>query len=565
MNGSIKKTLKLILPYWKSEEKFKAWVLLFCIIFLSVGYVWLTVKLNIFTRDLYNAFEQKIYKDFLRQIYKFILLVIAVVFGVSTIEIATGFLQFSWRRWLTKKFLTRWSKDSTYYHVMLKKDRIDNPDQRISQDLKFLSFYSLELFFEIFLSVLSLVSFSAILWQISANFPLQIFGEQYRIKGYLLWIAFLYAGLGTYFAIKVGKPLINLEFINEKVEADFRFSLIRLQEKKEETALYDGTQTEMAYLRNAFFNIQQNFYSILVRSFYYRIYSAFYINLDLLIPLIAISPMYFAGAITFGIVMQTRSAFNQIMTSLAVIVQQFQKIASWRASVKRLIQFNEYIEIANQRILDNQINITKNKEQISISGLSLETPDQRRILDNINMSIGKKERVLLMGESGIGKSTIIRALAGLWVYGEGDIRIPQEDIYFVPQRPYMPISTLRDAILYPAHKLVKKISDFQIIQLLKDFKLGYLHDQLDILHDWGAALSLGEQQRISMIRILLHKPKWLVMDEPTSSLNDQLQHFAFSCLTNSLKDSAIITIGHTKELQQFHTKVIDVGQWKTAL
>jgi vitamin B12/bleomycin/antimicrobial peptide transport system ATP-binding/permease protein len=557
----IKKIWKLIVPYWRSEEKFKAWALLFFVMGLSLSNVWLLIRLNQFTRDVYNAFERKSYIELLHQIYIFIILIIVFVVVHSGKNIITGFLQFSWRRWLTTNFLARWSKDNRYYHVMLKRGHVDNPDQRISQDLRFLAFLSLDLFLIFLLEVVSLVSFAVILWKISANLPLQILGHQYHIKGYLLWIALIYSGIGTYLAVKIGKPLINLDFINEKYEADFRFSLIRLQEKREEAALYNGTQTEIGYLRDAFNNIQENFYAILVRTFYMNVYRAFYINLDQLIPLFSVSPMYFSGIVTLGVVMQVVSAFGHIMNSLAVIVNNFTNIASWRASVRRLLEFTDCMDESEYEALTNKIKIKTFREKINISDVSLYTPDNREILKNINFFLDKGDRVLLVGESGIGKSTIIRALAGLWTHGEGGVIIPKEKIFFVPQRPYMPITTLRQAILYPEQNLETKVLDSKIEKLLHDFKLGYLAFQLGDNKDWGSALSLGEQQRVSFIRILLHKPEWLIMDEPTSSLNDKLQELSFNLLFSNLKNPTILTVGHTKELRKFHTKIINVENW----
>ena len=559
---TVKKISNIILPYWKSEHRFKAMALFITSILLSLGEVWVLVRLNNFTKNIYNALENKNYDNFIKQLYVFVVLVAIFVTIYVSKNLVIGFLQFCWRRWATNHFLNKWTKDSVYYQASINKLNLDNPDQRLSMDTKFVPFLSIELVLTFILEVVSLVVFCKILWDISSNFSLSILGTNYAIGGYLMFIALSYSIIGTFFAVKIGKPLINLSFLQEKLEANFRFSLIRIQERSEEIALFSGEEQEKQYLRASFSEIRNNFYDILIRSFYLNTYKAFYINLDQLIPLLAVSPMYFSGAITLGVVMQVASAFGQIMNSLSIIVQQFPNIASWQASIRRLSDFQDHIDIYQKLNHDSHITRTKTGNDIKIHNLSLAIPDGRTLLTNINLDFLRGNKYLVTGESGIGKSTLLKALAGLWVFGQGNIILPKEKIEFFAQRPYMLISTLRKSIFYPLNANSKQ--NQKLSELLDLFKLSHLKPLLDENKDFIKLLSLGEQQRISIIRATLHKPKWLIMDEPTSSLNMELQDIVFSTLCNELKNTTIITISHNKSsLRKYHNKHYELTPLKT--
>ena len=558
---TIKKVFNIIIPYWKSEHKLKAITLFIMAILLSLGEVWTLVGLNNFTKNIYNALENKNYDNFIKQLYVFVGLVSIFVAIYVSRNLIVGFLQFCWRRWSTNHFLNKWTKDSIYYQASINKLNLDNPDQRLSMDTKFVPFLSIELVLTFVLEVVSLIVFCKILWNISSNFNLTIFGKTYSTSGYLVFIALAYSIIGTLFAVKIGKPLIDLSFLQEKLEANFRFSLIRLQERSEEISLFSGADQEKQYLRASFSEIRNNFYDILIRSFYLNTYKAFYVNLDQLIPLLAVSPMYFSGAITLGVVMQVASAFGRIMSSLSIIVEQFPNIASWQASVRRLSDFEEHIKTYQNINRDSGITRKKSGNDIKIQSLSIALPNGRDILKDLNLEFLKGKNYLITGESGIGKSTLLKALAGVWAFGDGKITLPKEEIEFFSQRPYMLISSLRDSIFYP-HNANKK-QNKKLEDLLDKFKLSHLKPLLDENKDFVKLLSLGEQQRISIIRAILHKPTWLIMDEPTSSLNNEFQDLVFSELSEELKETTIITISHNVDvLKKFHDEHLDLTAWK---
>jgi vitamin B12/bleomycin/antimicrobial peptide transport system ATP-binding/permease protein len=553
---------RLIAPYWKSEEKYKAFGLLAAILVLTLANIGLTVRLTYWSQAFYNALEVKNYQQFLNQIKVFFIIIVIFVPVVIANSALTSWLQFRWRQWMTDHFMNEWVKKNTYYHVMVQKDHPDNPDQRISQDLDLFPSLSLGLFLSFFEQIVTLFSFAIILWTISTGIPLKIGAHTFHIQGYLLWAAFLYAFVGTLIVVRVGQPLIKLNFMQQHYEANFRYGLIRVQDKREEIAMFGGIKPEMRNLKDAFANITNNYYAIIWRSVYINFCYVSFVNISQIIPILAVAPMYFGGVIMLGVVIQVLRSFEQVRTAFSVIASNFSTIASWRASANRLLELDGAMSRAKANIIHNKISIQASKNAIKVRELDLYKPNNEELLENINFEIKSGEKIWLRGGSGIGKSTIIRAIRGLWVYGNGKINLP-EHVFYIPQRPYMPLGTLREAMLYPLDVFDIKVKDEELVDILKLFKLDDLTNSLDEKRDWSTTLSLGEQQRVSFIRILINKPKYIIMDEPTSSLNIELEKIAFETLLNRLKDSTVVTIGHSETLKKFHERVINVEQWIT--
>lgn len=374
-----------------------------------------------------------------------------------------------------------------------------------------------------------------------------------------MWIALLYAIVGTYITILIGKPLVHLDYAQEKYEANFRYSLVRIREKREEIALHKEISPEIHNLKDCFDDIKANFYAIVMRTFYLDIWRNLFYQLDTIFPLLVAAPMFFIGVFTLGTLMQVVDAFKQVKGSLSMIVKSFTIISAWLATSQRLIQLEHHLDQAKIQRKHSKILVTiSNGKKLVCEDLTITTPTGKILIKDINFEINLKDKILITGKSGVGKSTLVRTLAELWPYGHGQILLPSEQIFFVPQKPYMPISTLRNVLTYPS-KI--KIKDEEIIKLLELLKLGHLTQSLDIKQDWGMILSPGEQQRIAIIRLLIHKPKWVVMDEPTSSLDDDLQKIVFSLLGDYLKNSTVITMAHTTELKKYHSKQIDVNSF----
>jgi putative ATP-binding cassette transporter len=551
---------QLIIPFWQSEQKLKAWAMLLIVLISNLLIVYGFVEINQWNNKLYSALQNGNQHEFFKQALVFIPITFALVAVFNINYYFKNILSFTWRKWLTNHLSHKWLKNNNFYRVMQLAQNPDNPDQRISEDLKSFAFNSLELFLVFFKETINLVSFLVILWNLSGSFNLEnIIGINIDVSGYLVWIALLYAIVGTYITILIGKPLVHLDYAQEKYEANFRYSLVRIREKREEIALHKEISPEIHNLKDCFDDTKANFYAIVMRTFYLDIWRNLFYQLDTIFPLLVAAPIFFIGVFTLGTLMQVVDAFKQVKGSLSMIVKSFTIISAWLATSQRLIQLEHHLDQAKIQRKHSKILVTiSNGKKLVCEDLTITTPTGKILIKDINFEINLKDKILITGKSGVGKSTLVRTLAELWPYGHGQILLPSEQIFFVPQKPYMPISTLRNVLTYPS-KI--KIKDEEIIKLLELLKLGHLTQSLDIKQDWGMILSPGEQQRIAIIRLLIHKPKWVVMDEPTSSLDDDLQKIVFSLLGDYLKNSTVITMAHTTELKKYHSKQIDVNSF----
>lgn len=582
---------KIITPFWKSEQKYKAWAMLIAILIVNALIVYGMVELNKWSNNLFNTIQEKNLQEFYRQLSIFVPIVIAIVIIFNINDYLVAILKFNWRQWMTTQLSDKWLYNNNFYRVMQLRHHPDNPDQRISEDLASFTTNALSLFIILFKETLSVVSFGVVLWNLSSPINLHIFGNDINIQGTLLWIALLYCITGTIITIFIGKPLVPLDFAQEKYEANFRYSLIRIREKREEIALYKGSNTEVKSLKECFNLIRNNYINIVYRTIYLDIWRNLYINLDTVFPYIIASPMYFSGAITLGAFMQISGAFGSVEKSLSAIVYNFTAITAWIATSRRLLQLEQHLEDAKLAHKHSKVVLTHtNGKTLICEELSLFKPDNSPLLLGIDFRVEQGDKIMITGPSGIGKSTLIRAIAGLWPYGSGSITLPKAEIFFVPQKPYLPIDTLYNAIIYPECDLDRDPDLRQddnrgrqddnrgrqddnmryqgddtghrddVCKFLDLLELTHLIKDLDINQDWSMALSLGEQQRIAILRLLIHKPEWIIMDEPTSSLDKSLQNKCFELLSKYLKNSTIITVAHDIDLNKYHSRVISFAK-----
>lgn len=553
--------LRLILPYWHSKDKWVAWGLLASILGLSIAFVYTSVIMNAWNVQFYNALQALDYPLFIEMCIKYLGLVTLLVSMFVINNYTTSLLSFRWRRWLTSHYVRRWTQNSLHYQLKLKGNGTDNPDQRISQDLNIFAETSLRLGISLFKEIINLCSFVAILWVISGALVIPLQGMTLTIPGYMVWAVLLYSLLGTGLIFMIGKPVIHLNYEKEKYEANFRYNLIRLRERSEEIAVYKGADVEEASLHRSFADITHNFKHIIKRSIYINCFQNFYTNLSILMPIIIAAPKFFSGAITLGVLMQIRSAFAQVQDSLSILIDNYTQIAQLIATTKRIMGFSEALA-AEENQLDmpkvDGIQILQSAgNTLKIENLNLSTPKGKSLLSDIRLSVSAGEKLLIMGPNGTGKSTLLRALSGLWPYGNGTLYLPRGvKIMMVPQKSYLPIDTLRNCLLYPG--IDYTVTEPEIIRALNECRLGYLSDHLAENKDWGASLSLGEQQRIIFVRILLHKPDWVIMDEPTASIDKEAETAVYQALLKNLPGLTLITIGHSPSLKAFHTSVIEL-------
>jgi putative ATP-binding cassette transporter len=557
--NSTREFARIALPYFRSEDRWAGRVLLATVIALQLFQVWLNVRFNTWYKAFYDSLQNKDWDVFISQLGVFSLL--AAVFIVSAVYqlYLQQWLQIRWRRWLTTRYLGRWLGQGTHYRMRLKGDSADNPDQRIADDIRQFINGTLDIGISLLGSIVTLVSFVVILWNLSSGSPLMIGSKSFNIPGYLVWAALIYAVIGTWVTHLVGRPLIRLNFDQQRYEADFRFSLVRLRENAEEVTLLAGERAEEERLLDRFGRVVGNWYGIMQRTKRLTFLTAGYSQVAIIFPFIVVSPLYFAGSMMLGGLMQIASAFGQVQGALSFFVKAYSEIADWKAVLNRLAGFDASIDWA--RSLDSA---APRVEHVSDGGTALLAeelivglPNGEEIVRVSGLVIEPGEHVLVTGPSGSGKTSLFRALGGVWPFGSGIIRVPHgADLLVLPQRSYLPLGTLRGALAYPGPE--NAFSPAEIDDVLSATGLGALQDRLDETAYWADQLSVGEQQRLSIARALLQKPDWLFLDEATSALDERAEEMLYRLLLERLPGTAIVSIGHRSSLVAYHERFLEL-------
>ena len=548
--------------YWYSPEKWQARGLLTVIIGLNLGHVYILVLLNQWNNRFYNALQNLNREEFFSALVEFGLLAAAYILVAVYQIYLRQMLEIKWRRWMTEDYLQAWLSKMAYYRLQILDTGTDNPDQRISEDLRLFTSYTLRLSLGLLRSVVTLVSFIAILWQLSGELTVPVGSWQVVIPGYLVWAAVGYAIVGTWMTVKIGRPLVGLNFNQQRYEADFRFSLIRLRENSESVAFYGGEGQEKQHFLDRFRLVFANFRQLMVQQKKLTWFTSGYFQIAIIFPYIVAGPRYFAGQIKLGGLMQIASAFGRVQEALSFIVDTYPELAEWRAVVNRLLGFEKHVQEVHH--LTEGIQVKRaDSPALQARELNVNLPGGAALLRSIQLAIEPGDSLLITGASGCGKSTLMRSIAGLWPFGTGHIEIPEgKKIMFVPQRPYMPLGTLRDALLYPhANGMV---NDAAIRAVMVQCGLEEFAGKLDQIDNWSHILSLGEQQRIAFARMLLTKPDWLFLDEATSALDEPTERRLYRLLREKLPQAAIISIGHRNTLHSFHNKKLNLstnGSW----
>ncbi|HTO42638.1 MAG TPA: ABC transporter ATP-binding protein/permease [Burkholderiales bacterium] len=543
----------LFKPYWFSEERVTARLLFIAIIALTLASVYMDVQFNTWYNLFYNTMQDKNRSEFFHQMLRFCVLagIYIVIYVYSTY--LNQMLQIRWRRWLTERYLTEWLADRTYYRMQLNASQTDNPDQRVAEDLKLFVDSTLSLSLGLLNAVVTLVAFLGILWVLSGTLEFAIGGQTYVLYGYMVWVALAYAVVGTILAHKIGRPLIALNFNQQRFEADFRFNLVRFRENVEGVALYRGEEDEMRGLRGRFTQVFSNWWAIMRRQKNLNFFTISYNQIAVIFPFLVAAPRFFSGAIQMGGLIQISHAFGKVQEALSWFINLYSSIAAWKATVDRLTGFHNAIVYSQEqtRVQPGIDTVKDGGTTLALDHLELDLPTGQPLLSNANLSIAPGTRVLIEGPSGSGKSTLFRAIAGIWPFGRGLIHRPQDfQALFLPQRPYFPLGTLREAVLYPMGSTSR--SDEEVKDALTAVGLSHLTTRLDESANWALRLSGGEQQRVAFARALLQKPQWLFLDEASSNLDDASQARLYDLLTHRLRDSAIVSIGHREELAGYH-------------
>ena len=539
--------------YWHSDERWSAWALSLAIVAMNLGLVAINLMQNVATGRVFTALQEKDAGQFYWSLGGLMLAIISYLLVAVLRLLLDQTFQLRWRRWLTDRYLKEWLAHRTFYRMRFSK-RVDNPDQRIAEDIRLFIERVMSLAMGLLSAVATLSTFAALLWELSGNISISLPWILVSIPGYMLWAAVAYAGAGSVLAHLIGRPLIRLNNRQQALEADFRFFLVRLREEAEGITLYGAEEQERGHVLERFAALYDNFRVIIRKNARYVLYQLLFSQLAYGLSLILASPRYFSGAIPLGGLVQISNAFERVNEALSWLIGSYPMYAEWRATADRLVELHR--TIADEDGTPHGADIAASADGATdLKRVEISLPDGSELIAPVSLRLKAHEAVMLRGPSGSGKSTLFRVLAGLWPFAKGHIDRPgRVKMLFLPQRPYMPIGTLREALWFPDPAL--KARDREAIEALSAVGLAGMTGRLDEHAHWAQILSPGEQQRIAIARALLLKPDWLFLDEVTASHDEREETELYQRLKSSLPDTTIISIGQRHSLEAFHDRVI---------
>ena len=556
--GMLKEAWSIARPYWFSEERWLARGLLAAVLAINLLQVWINVRLNSWRNDFYNSLQNYDEKAFFYQLGLFAVLagayILLLVYGIYLQQM----LQIRWRSWMTNVYLKEWLGEKTYYRLQLTGDGTDNPDQRIAEDLSQFPSQTLNLSLGLLTNIVQAVSFSFILWDLSGplDIPLGSWGPV-SIPGYMFWAVLLYTAVATWLTIWLGRPLIALNFAQQRREADFRFSLVRLRENSESVAFYGGEARELDIFTDRFGKVFANFWAIMVRTRILGFAQYGSSQAAVVFPYLVAAPRYFTERMQLGAIQQVADAFLQLQGSLAYIITSYGDIANWVAVLHRLSSFRDSVdEVRAATAAPQPIKVERSGEGVAVADLALDLPNGSPLRQGVNFEVSPGQALLIQGPTGTGKSTLLRAIAGLWPFGRGQVRLDPKRAFFLPQKSYIPLGSLREALFYPDTGV--GVPNEKLASVLKTVGLERFSSDLDTVDMWSQRLSGGEQQRLALARVLLAEPATIFLDEATASLDEEGQEMLYRVLRGLPWHPTIISVGHRATLRQFHDRVFEL-------
>ena len=534
---------KLTKPYWMSAQKRQGLVLLVAIIAFGLLFVGIGAVFSYITRDLMNALQARDRAVFWLQLRKFLYVSILFIPVGAYFPWLIGRLTILWREWMTKRFLDRSFAGRAFY-LINSAGHVDNPDQRISEDIGNFTSATLGFVMSFINAPVTAVTYFVILWTISSKLAI-----------FLL----LYAAVGTYVSVLVGRRLVSINFNQQRYEADFRFGLVHVRDNAEPIAMYGGEAYEERQLIKRFAKVVKNYNLLILWQRHLALFSGAYNNVIDMLPWFLLAGAYFAGRIEFGQLGQAAGAFGALKGALSLVIDQFNSIADYACVVNRLAEFDEHCEAAAADGSNGAGIETAECSRLELEGLTLTTPNhQRKLIENLSLTAGGNDRVLVQGESGAGKTSLLRAIAGLWKTGSGKIGRPSvESMMFLPQRPYLVLGTLRDQLKYPR---AVDANDDELFRALEQANLGDLSRRaggLDAERHWADFLSPGEQQRLAFARLLIHRPAIAFLDEATSALDVANEERLYAMLADTTMTA--VSVGHRPSLRKYHNRILELA------
>ena len=548
--------------YWRSEERWSARGLLLLLVFAAMGGVYASMNLTQWFNNFYDALQHYNRDPILMLMGVFAGWAFIYIFCYTYVVYLQQKLEIKWRRWMTASYLESWMRNQTYYRMQVFGEESDNPDQRISEDVRDFIRLTLQIGVGILQNLTTLLAFSFILWNLSGILDLTLGDTTFHIPGQFFWAVLLVAAVGTYMANRAGSRLIGLNFNQQRYEADFRFQMMRVRENSESVAFYAGESQEGKGFQERFVAVVRNFLQIARQTKILNFWVGTYGRISSAVPLLLAVPRCFAGLLTFGGFTQLLITYQQVETALSYFINVYPELAKLAAVMQRLGTFTEHMEKIDA-IESGVLREQKSGPDLQLNALKVALPDGRVLLDDCSVELAEGSHILITGPSGCGKSTLLRTLAGIWPFGAGTLELPQKGrILFLPQRPYLPLGSLRQALYYP---LSAGGSDQKLQDLLRLVGLEHLIGDLDKVDDWSRILSLGEQQRIAFARVLLVQPQWVFLDESTSALDEPREKSMYELIKKELPNCGIVSVGHRSTLFVQHETELHLagdGTWK---
>lgn len=557
----------LITPYWNSEEKKSARLYLAGIITLTIAAVYMTLLLNEWFNSFYSALQNYDSGAVYRGLLRFTGLAFAhIAFAVYSYYLQQR-LALRWRKWMTKNYLAKWAGQQMYYRLeMFSQGTADNPDQRISEDINLFTARTLSFMSGLLRSATTIVCFIFVLWNLSEVLSFSAAGQEIHIYGYLVWTALAYSVFGTWITHKVGHRLVSLNYLQQKLEADFRFSMVRLRETAESVAFYNGAAKEESFLSNRFMTLLRNTLFIIKKQKQLSWLTNSYAQIAIIFPFVVAVPRYLSQNISLGGLMQIANCFGKVQDAMSYFVDVYASLAEWQSCAERLLSFDKHIAAIEKETEEKSGSLVREEthDRLRLADVTISVPAMdenkrtREIISSASCTIKSGEHVILKGPSGSGKSTLLRTLAGFWPYVKGHISMPApSEMMFIPQKPYIPMGTSAEAASYPLETADEEI----LSPLLVECGLSHLMEKPDTEADWSHILSLGEQQKLAFVRVFLRKPKWVFLDEATSAMDEETEEKMYRLLT-ALPGTTVISIGHRSTLDKWHNRVLRIENGK---